>query len=146
MLKWIALIAVVVIGGAVAIGLNMGEQSPFFVTGTIKIADELKSDAVGVETMFVIINDEANPMPMPFGAMKEKLPPDLSQPIVFSVTKEALRVMNPDAPPPKLMRVKVRIDRDGVAGPDQPGDLTGIMEHVPFGQKDLEIKIDHKAP
>lgn len=146
-LKWVGLLAVLIaVGAAIVTALDMGETSPLFVSGSITIPDELKGDAAGIETLFVIINDEASPMPMPFAAMKEKMPQDLSQPIPFFVTKEALRIMNPDAPAPKFMRIKVRIDKDGIAGPDQPGDLTGVVEHVPFGQKDLAIKIDHKAP
>ncbi len=146
-LKWIGLIGVViiVIAGFFA-ALNMGEKSPVFVSGTITIADELKADATGIETLFVIIYDAKSKMPMPFGAMKEKMPLDLSQPIPFLVTKEALRVMNPDAPPPQSLRIKVRIDKDGVAGPDQPGDLSGGAEQIPFGERNLQLRIDKKTP
>ncbi|MBC7661044.1 MAG: hypothetical protein H7249_15205 [Chitinophagaceae bacterium] len=145
-LKWLGLLGVVVlIGVAVVTALDMGEKSPVFVSGTIQINDDLKADATGVETLFVIVYDEASAMPMPYGAMKEKMPADLSSPVPFLVTKESLRIMNPDAPAPKFLRLKVRIDRDGVAGPDQPGDLTGGAEHVPFGQRDIQVLVDKKA-
>jgi uncharacterized protein (DUF3820 family) len=146
-LKWVGLAAVIIaVGAAMLTALNMGETSPVFVTGTITVPEEMRGDASGIETLFVIINDEANPMPMPFGAMKERMPIDLSQPIPFFVTKESLRMMNPDAAPPQVMRVKVRIDKDGTAGVDQPGDLTAIVEHVNFGTKDLKITINHRVP
>ncbi len=144
-LKWIGLIVVLV---AIVVGIitamDMGEKSPVFVSGTIGISDELKADANGVETLFVIVYDEASPMPMPYGAMKEKMPQDLSQPIPFLVTKESLRIMNPDAPTPQSLRVKVRIDKDGVAGPDQPGDMTATMEGVAFGTRDVQLKVANK--
>jgi hypothetical protein len=145
--KWVGLAGIIIaIVAAMFTALNMGEASPVYVTGTITIPEEMRGDAAGTGTLFVIINDEANPMPMPFGAMKEKMPLDLSQPIPFFVTKESLRMMNPDAAPPKVMRVKVRIDKDGTAGVDQPGDLTAIVEHVNFGTKDLAITINHRVP
>ena len=53
--------------------------------------------------------------------------------------------MNPDAPMPKFLRIKARFDLDGTAGPDQPGDLTGGLDHVPFGEHNVQIKIDKKA-
>jgi hypothetical protein len=145
-LKWIGLIVVLAaVGIGLMAALDMGEKSPLFVSGEILVAEPLRSDATGSETLFIIVYDEASPMPMPFGAQKERVPKDLSQPIPFLVTKEALRMMNPDAPSPKSMRVKVRIDRDGVAGPDQPGDLTGEATGVAFGTRDQTIEIKRKA-
>jgi len=145
-LKWVGIIGVVVIviAGFFA-ALDMGEKSPVFVSGTITIPEEYKGDAAGVATLFVIIYDANSPMPMPFGAMKEPMPADLSQPIPFLVTKESLQTMNPDAPAPEVLRVKVRIDKDGIAGPDQPGDLTGGAEQIRFGERNLGLVINKKT-
>lgn len=145
-LKWVGLVVVLAaIGIGMMTALDMGEKSPVFVKGEIIVPEALRADATGVETLFIIVYDEASPMPMPFGAQKEKAPVDLSQPIPFLITKEALRVMNPDAPQPQSMRVKVRLDKDGIAGPDQPGDLTGEVTGVPFGKSDQTIEISKKA-
>ncbi|MES2744639.1 MAG: hypothetical protein V4655_04390 [Bdellovibrionota bacterium] len=145
-LKWIGLVIVLIaIGVGLMTAMDMGEKSPLFVSGEVVLPEGMRGDATGVETLFIIVYDEASQMPMPFGAQKEKMPKDLTQPIPFLVTKEALRVMNPDAPPPRTMRVKVRIDKDGVAGPDQPGDLTGEVTGVAFGTRDQLIEIKKKA-
>lgn len=144
--KWIGLgIVVAAIVVAIVAAMDMGEKSPVYVSGEIYLPESLRADAAGVETLFVIVYDEASPMPMPFGAQKEKVPVDLSKPIPFLVTKEALRTMNPDAPPPQTMRVKVRIDKDGVAGPDQPGDLAGEVTGVAFGTQNQKIEILKKV-
>jgi hypothetical protein len=42
------------------------------------------------------------------------------------------------------MRVKVRFDKDGMGGADQPGDLVGIVEHVQFGADNVRLKIQQK--
>jgi hypothetical protein len=83
-------------------------------------------------------------MPMPYGAMKEHLDADLSKPINFALTKEKMQIMRPDSALPKYMRVKVRFDKDGLAGPDQPGDLVGVLEHVSFGTSGVLVKIQQK--
>ncbi len=145
-LKWIGIIVVLVtIGIGLVTALDMGEKSPLFVEGEIIVPEALRNDATGVNTLFIIVYDEASPMPMPFGAQKEKVPADFTRPIPFFVTKEALRMMNPDAPSPQSMRVKVRLDKDGVAGPDQPGDLTGEVTGVAFGTKGLTLEIKKKV-
>ncbi len=145
-LKWIGIIVVLVVTVVALISAGLeGEKSPVYVQGEIVIPENLRGDAEGVKTLFVIIYDEASPMPMPFGAQKEKMPVDLTKPIPYFVTKEALQMMNPDAPPPQSMRVKVRIDKDGIAGPDQPGDLTGEVTSVAFGTTGKTIEIQKRV-
>src|SRR5690242_19219600 len=143
--KWIGLvILLLVVAAGIYSAMETGEKSPVFVSGTIEVAPNLTGDAQGVGTMFVILFDEGSAMPMPFGAMKEHLPSGLSKPIPFLVTKESLQRMNPDAPLPKSLRVKVRFDKDGVAGPDQPGDLVGSLTEVAFGERKAQIKVDQR--
>ncbi len=146
-LKWVGILVVLAaVVVALISAMNMGEKSPVIAAGTIAIADDLKADAKQVEHFFVIVYDEDSPMPMPFGAMKEAVPADISVPVPFTLTKESLRIMNPDAPPPKKLRLKARFDLDGVAGPDQPGDLVGQTEHVDYGSSQVQILIDKKVP
>ena len=38
------------------------------------------------------------------------------------------------------MRIKARLDKDGSAGMDQPGDLTGEIKPVAVGSKGLRLK------
>ena len=126
--------------------LNMGQKSPAFARGHIQLPATLSAEAADIGTLFVVVYDANSPMPMPYGAMKERLrgPIEAGQDWSFDflITKEKLQVMNPMSPEPKTMRLKVRLDRDGVAGPDQPGDLTGEVEGVNFGSEGVEITID----
>jgi hypothetical protein len=147
-MKRITLIGILIVGLvaaiAISVALNTGEKSPIYVAGTVELPSEMQADAAGIRTMFVTIFDEESPMPMPYGATKEYLPDDLSQPIAFYLTKEKLQLMNPDARAPRYMRVKVRFDKDGMGGADQPGDLVGIVEHVQFGAENVRLKIQQK--
>ena len=54
--------------------------------------------------------------------------------------------MRENIPPPKKMRVKVRLDKDGVAGRDQPGDIVGQVEHIVFGADNVNVKLETKVP
>lgn len=148
-MKRITLIGILIVGLvaalAISVALNTGEKSPIYVAGTVELPSELRADAEGIRTMFVTIFDEESQMPMPYGAMKEYLPQDLSQPIEFALTKEKMQLMNPDSSHmPRYMRVKVRFDKDGMGGADQPGDLVGVVEHVPFGTDNVRLKIQQK--
>lgn len=147
-MKRITLIGILIVGLvaviAISVALNTGEKSPIYVAGTVELPSEFRADAEGISTMFVTVFDEESPMPMPYGAMKEHLPSDLSQPIDFALTKEKMQVMNPDARMPRYMRVKVRFDKDGLGGADQPGDLVGVVEHVQFGSSGVVLKIQQK--
>lgn len=147
-MKRITLIGILVVGlvalFAILAALNTGEKSPIYVAGTVELPGEMRADAEGIRTMFVTIFDEETQMPMPYGAMKEYLPDDLSKPIEFALTKEKMQIMNPNARMPRYMRVKVRFDKDGMGGADQPGDLVGIVEHVQFGAENVRLKIQQK--
>ncbi|HYX37949.1 MAG TPA: hypothetical protein VE954_33025 [Oligoflexus sp.] len=147
-MKRITLIGLLIVGlvavVAVSVALNTGEKSPIYVAGSVEVPSEMRTHAEGIRTMFVTVFDEESPMPMPYGAMKETLPTDLSQPIDFALTKEKMQIMNPDARMPRYMRVKVRLDKDGMGGADQPGDLVGIVEHVQFGTSGVRLTIQQK--
>lgn len=147
-MKRITLIGILIVGLvaviAISVALNTGTQSPIYVAGDLEVPAEFRNDAEGIQTMFVTVFDEDSPMPMPYGAMKEHLGADISH-ISFALTKEKMQIMRPDAALPKYMRVKVRLDKDGYGGADQPGDLTGVVEHVPFGTHGVHVKIQQKV-
>ena len=123
-----------------------GEKSPFFAQGTIELDPALVEDADGIATLYVVVYDMDSQMPMPYGAMKERLsePAKGGKFFPLAITKEKLMVMNPNMPTPKRMRLKARLDKDGGAGMDQPGDLTGEVRDVSFGQSDVTIVINKK--
>ncbi len=153
--KRITLIGAVVLAIIIVISLvtalNMGEKSPIFAAGKVTIAPELSTDAHSVETLFVIVFDPDSPMPMPMGAMKERLPGGFKDGFSFALTKEKMirmgGAMGGDEVThhPKYLRLKARLDKDGLAGPDQPGDIVGIVENVPFGTSDVTIRLEKKV-
>ncbi len=151
-MKRITLIGALIIGAiaviALVAALNMGEKSPIYAAGKIEVAPEFKEDAQAFETLFVIVFDPDSPMPMPMGAMKERLNGGFKDGFSFALTKEKMLRMamagGDDSQHPKYLRIKARLDKDGLAGPDQPGDLVGIVENVPFGSDQVIVKIEKK--
>lgn len=137
-----AIVAIVI---AVFAAFDQGQRSPVYVEGSVSLASEYQSLAKNYDTVFFIIFDENSPMPMPYGAVKERVA-DLFQngdeKVELFITYEKLRVMNPNRPRPESMRVKVRFDRDGVAGADQPGDIVGELTGVAFGSRGVSIVAD----
>ncbi len=144
-IAWLGgLIFFVIIGFALYSAMDTGVKSPILAEGTIELTPELAGSAQGITTLFIIINDADSPRPMPYGAVKEHLSADFTQPFTFTLTREKMTMMNPDAPLPQNMRLKARLDRDGVAGVDQPGDLVGIVDGVKFGGSGVTLRIDRR--
>lgn len=134
---------------AVVMAGQMGEKSPILAAGKITLSDDLVPKAQGIETLFLILYDADSPMPMPYGAVKERLSADAVKPgwtYEFYITKEKIQTMRPDAPAPQHLRIKARLDRDGTAGPDQPGDLAGEVAGVNLGTQDVMLAISRYVP
>lgn len=99
----------------------------------------IKKDA-GIRTLFVILYDGDSPRPMPYGAVKVDLKEDAKGTFYKGdLTSENVQTMG-GGPIPKNLRLKARLDKDGSAGMDQPGDLVGIIEKAKAGDK-VKIKI-----
>lgn len=144
------------LGGVLLLGLigvelfNTGEKSPLYASGKIVLDESLAEKAQGIRMLYLVVYDADSPMPMPYGAMKERLDADATAGAFrdFLITKEKLQVMMARDDPmamaahPKNIRVKVRLDKDGLAGMDQPGDLIGSVGPLPFGTDGVTIKID----
>ena len=147
-LKKIALIGTLLIGLVAVISLvaamNFGEKSSIYVSGEVKIPSSFSGKVGNIETLFVVVYDQDSPMPMPYGAMKLRLGDQVTagQSVPFFITKERIMTMRENQPPPRRMRVKARLDRDGVAGRDQPGDLTGEVTDILLGTSGVTIEID----
>ena len=138
-----AAIGFIVLGGAIYQALSTGEQSPILAAGKILLKDNLAAEANGIRTLFIVLYDLDSPKPMPYGAVKEVLDqdPPAGEFFDFLVTREKIQTMNPNAPLPKRLRLKVRLDRDGQGGMDQPGDLVGTLEGVSLGDSTSRIVI-----
>ena len=48
----------------------------------------------------------------------------------------------PNKPKPKTMRIKARLDVDGQAGRDQPGDIVGEATQVAYGSTNIAIELN----
>lgn len=128
--------------------IDTGSQSPIILAGKVRLAPELVESAKGIRTLYLVVHDPNSPMPMPFGAVRETLAEDAKAGEFFDffITKEKLQMMNPQAPYPLTMRLKVRLDRDGLGGTDQPGDLRGEATSLPIGQQGVVVEIKELVP
>ncbi|MBC7531864.1 MAG: hypothetical protein H7318_09815 [Oligoflexus sp.] len=99
----------------------------------------IKKDA-GIRTLFIILYDADSPRPMPYGAVKVDLREDAKGAFYKGdLTSENIQTMG-GGPVPKNLRLKARLDKDGSAGMDQPGDLVGTVEKAKAGET-VKIKI-----
>ena len=107
---------------------------------SITDAGLVKKDA-GIRTLFLVLYDADSTMPMPYGAMKVSLDKDAKGTFYKgALTSENVMAMSGGAPP-KNLRIKARLDKDGSAGRDEPGDLIGIADHVAVGSS-VKITVD----
>ncbi len=119
---------------------KFGEASPLIASGKI----HLEIEPNGGQTLFITVL--SNESPMPIGAMRVAVAPTAPGHLYeFVLTKENLRVMNPDAPLPQSFRLKARLDVDGQGGTDQVGDIVGSAENVQLGQEGLEISLRQRV-
>jgi len=136
---------VVMLGVAVGLAFQFGEKSPVYAAGSVRLNDDLAEAAVGMRTLYITVFDATSPSPMPYGAMRETLNEDPNGEFFhFMLTPERLQVMNPSKRLPRYIRIKARLDRDGQGGMDQSGDLTGEIDTVKVGNRDVAVVIDKK--
>lgn len=143
-MKKLGIIGAIVIGFAIALAMlqagKMGQTSQAYARGRVILADELKDPARDLKTLFII----ASPldMPMPLGALRKTVSEPSGVIYEFVLTNESMRRMQENQPFPAEFKLKARLDRDGLAGPDQPGDLVGEVKPVKLGAEGVEIRID----
>jgi hypothetical protein len=106
---------------------------------SIEDANLVKKDA-GIRTLFIIVYDADSPRPMPYGAMKVDLKEDAKGTFYSGVLNtDNVQAMGGGSLP-KNIRLKARLDKDGSAGMDATGDLTGQIDKIKLGDK-AKIKI-----
>lgn len=142
----IAALVLAIIGGVLTIVSRFAEKSLVFAQGEVSILPELEADAKNIRTLFIVLYDEASPMPMPFGAWRQQLDKSPKATFVtFTLTKDNIQMMNPqNLEFPKSLRIKARLDADGIAGVDQPGDLVGELTGVQTGSTGLRLAITNR--
>lgn len=140
-LSWWGLGAgIVILIGAILTAGQMGETSHAFARGSVIISDELAASAKGVRTLFIIASGPDRPMPL--GAFRKTLGADAAGEFYeFVLTKDNMQRMMGEEAWPETFKLKARLDVDGGAGPDQPGDLVGEVYPVKLGDEGVTIKI-----
>lgn len=106
------------------------------ITGLITVSPELQSQIQPTDIVFIIARKDVGP------PLAVKKIPNPSFPLPYALTAED--VMFPGTPFQGEVRIIARIDRDGNAGPAQPGDLEGTAVKVParVGDRDVDIVIN----
>lgn len=137
-------IAVVIVIAIVMAG-RMGKTSATHAAGTVVVSDDLVDEAKSIKTLFITVFDINQPRP-PYGAMRQTVEVSADGTVTdFVLTKERVQRMQPQKPWPKEFRLKARLDQDGSAGMDRPGDLVGELPSVSAGATGLTLKINHKV-
>jgi cytochrome c-type biogenesis protein CcmH len=133
-------IAVVVWGG---VGCQKGESAksgPPTISGTITVAPELAKDVTPNEILFVVVRAADAP---PFGPpVAAKRMTNLTFPVTYTVSQADVFLEGVTLS--GKVNVFAKLDRDGNAGPPEPGDMEG--EHkgnpVTVGATGVDIVID----
>lgn len=100
----------------------------------------LAKKGAGIRTLYVIVYDADSPRPMPWGALKADLKADAKGTFYTAeLNTDNVQSMAGGAVP-KNVRLKARLDKDGSAGMDSAGDLTGQVDKVKAGET-AKIKI-----
>ncbi len=136
-----ALGAVVVVG-SIGAALYFGERSPIIASGVITLPQTMIQQAQGMRSLYIIVRDAKNPMPMPWGALSVTLNKEPSEQVYrFTLTRDNLRIMNPSQEAPQEIILKARLDVDGLGGGDMPGDIVGVSQPIPFGSNNIDLAL-----
>ncbi len=139
-------VILIIIVIAVVTAGEMGETSHAYAKGKVVLAPELEEQAKGIHTLFIIMAGPDRPMPL--GAQRKTLGGDAKGTVYeFVLTKDSMQMMAMGGGEiPEPFKLKARLDVDGTAGPDQPGDLVGEVTAVKLGAEGVEIVIDRAIP
>ncbi len=126
---------------AAAMGLAHGceeQGGSSTMSGRVSIAPELASKVAPTDVLFVIVRRPgASPRPL---AVKRIENPRF--PVSFEITNKDVMVQGSELR--GMVELVARLDKDGRAGPAQPGDLEGEYRRNPTlpGGTEIEIVID----
>jgi len=124
---------------------EMGETSHAYAKGKVVLAPGLEEQAKGVHTLFIIMAGPDRPMPL--GAQRKTISADAKGDVYeFVLTKDSMQMMAMGGEIPEPFKLKARLDVDGTAGPDQPGDLVGEVTGLHLGAEGVEIVINRAIP
>jgi cytochrome c-type biogenesis protein CcmH len=109
------------------------------ITGLVSLSPAMQSKLQPTDVLFIIARKDVGP---PLAVKKISNP---SFPVAYALTSED--VMFPGTPFQGEVRILARVDKDGGAGPAQPGDLEGAAVKTParVGDRDVDVIIDHET-
>lgn len=136
-----ATVLVLAIVAAVTVAVYTGEKSKIIIAGKIKIAPHLQAKAKRISTLYIVLRDAQASHPMPYGAYVDR-----AGDYNFLLTKDNIQLMGMGAgADPISFNIKARLDVDGKAGADQPGDLVGELTNVASGSADIVVNITREV-
>ena len=118
--------------------LHGGAESSGAISGSVSIDPALASKVESSDVLFVIVRRPGG-APRPLAAVRIEHP---KFPVPFRVTNAD--VMIPGSELRGMVAVVARLDKDGSAGPAQPGDIEGEFAKNPtmVGATDVEILLN----
>ena len=118
--------------------LHGGKEAAGSIAGTVTIDPALASKVAPTDVLFVIVRRPSGP-PRPLAALRIEHP---KFPQHFEVTNADVMVQGSELR--GVVAIIARLDKDGNAGPAQPGDIEGEFSKNPTmaGAKDVEIVLN----
>ncbi len=118
--------------------LHGGKAAASSISGTVRIDPALAAKVSPTDVLFVIVRRPGG-QPRPLAALRIERP---AFPQSFEVTNDNVMVQGSELK--GMVAVVARLDKDGNAGPAQPGDIEGEFAKNPtmVGAKDVEIVLN----
>lgn len=118
--------------------LHGGGESSGTISGTVSIDPTLASRVEPNDVLFVIVR-RPGAAPRPLAAIRIEHP---QFPVSFQITNADVMIRGSELR--GMVAVVARLDKDGSAGPAQPGDIEGEFAKNPtmVGAKDVEIVLN----
>ena len=118
--------------------LHGGKEAAGSISGTVTIDPTLASKVAPTDVLFVIVRRPSGP-PRPLAALRIERP-QFPQP--FEVTNADVMIQGSELK--GMVAIIARLDKDGSAGPAQPGDIEGEFSKNPTmaGAKDVAIVLN----
>ena len=133
-------VAIVLLAGMAAWQgiLHGGKEAAGSISGIVTIDPALASRVDPTDVLFVIVRRPSGP-PRPIAALRIEHP---RFPVPFEVTNADVMVQGSALK--GVVAVIARLDKDGSAGPAQPGDIEGEFAKNPtmVGAKNVEIVLN----
>jgi cytochrome c-type biogenesis protein CcmH len=133
-------LGIVVLAGTLAWQglLHGGKESVGSISGVVTIDPALASKVSSTDVLFVMVKRPSGP-PRPLAAIRIEHP---TFPVPFEVTNADVIVQGSELK--GVVNIVARLDKDGSAGPAQPGDIEGDYAKNPTmaGAKNVEIVLN----